>query len=201
MNQWHLRFSCISFFGAVCLQAADRTGGMGLLVAYEDYGFIFKMKMTEVSNPMQRKQKRLGMSSNSFDLKKKKKKKNIAALSEYAVNASRRGHGLNYLRKLWNTKEERMNFSSPKTCRSLTAECSLLPPFLSWSEAILLDPKILSGFYHKVSFPAPAAYCQHIKKNRGTLGNAFFVCIFSAPLVLQGMSIRLLGLFCRLLKH
>lgn len=32
--------------------------------------------MTEVSNPMQRKQKRPGMSSNSFDLK------NIATLSE-----------------------------------------------------------------------------------------------------------------------
>lgn len=53
-----------------------QTGGMGLLVASEDYGFIFKMKMTEVSNPMQRKQKRLGTSSNSFDLK------NIATLSE-----------------------------------------------------------------------------------------------------------------------
>lgn len=47
-----------------------------MLVAYEDYGFIFKMKMTEVSNPMQRKQKRLGMSSNSYDLK------NIATCSE-----------------------------------------------------------------------------------------------------------------------
>lgn len=49
---------------------------MALLVADEDYGFIFKMKMTEVSNPMQKKQKRLGMSSNSFDLK------NIATLSK-----------------------------------------------------------------------------------------------------------------------
>lgn len=44
---------------SVCRQL---TGGMGLLVAYKDYGFIFEMKMTEVSNPMQRKQKRLGMS-------------------------------------------------------------------------------------------------------------------------------------------
>lgn len=35
-----------------------------------------------------------------------------------------------------------MNLSSPKTCGSLTAECSL-PPFLSRSEAISLDPKIL----------------------------------------------------------
>lgn len=46
-----------------------QTGGMGLLVACEDYGFIFKMKMTEVSNPMRRKQKRPGLGSNSFDLK------------------------------------------------------------------------------------------------------------------------------------
>lgn len=42
---------------------------MGLLVAYQDYGFTFKMKMTEVGNPLQRKQKRLGMSSNSSDVK------------------------------------------------------------------------------------------------------------------------------------
>lgn len=59
-----------------------------MLVASEDYGFIFKMKMTEVSNPMQRKQKRLGTSSNSFDLK------NIAMLSEMWARASRRRHGL-----------------------------------------------------------------------------------------------------------
>lgn len=52
------------------------TWGMGLFAAYMDYGFIFKMKMTEVSNPVHRKQKRLRMSSNSFDLK------NIAALCE-----------------------------------------------------------------------------------------------------------------------
>lgn len=44
---------------SVCMR---RAGGMGLLVAYGDYGFIFKMKMTEVSNPAQRKQKRLRMS-------------------------------------------------------------------------------------------------------------------------------------------
>lgn len=47
-----------------------------MLDADEDYAFIFKMKMTEVSNPLQRKQKRLGMSSNSFDLR------NIATLPE-----------------------------------------------------------------------------------------------------------------------
>lgn len=34
-----------------------QTGGVGLLLAYEDYGFIFKMKMAEVSNPMQRETK------------------------------------------------------------------------------------------------------------------------------------------------
>lgn len=114
---------------------------MGLLVAYKDYGFIFKMKMTEVSNPMQRKQKRLGMSSNSFDLE------NTATLSEMWRLLPGDGTVLNYLRKVCNTEKDRMNSGLHKTCRSLTAECSLasnsLPPFLSWSEAILLDPKIL----------------------------------------------------------
>lgn len=43
----------------------------------KDYGFIFKMKMTEVSNPMQKETKRdRGMSSKSFDLE------NIVTLSE-----------------------------------------------------------------------------------------------------------------------
>lgn len=61
----------VSLFLVVCRFCVGRrqTGGRGLLVAYKDYGFIFKMKMTEVSNPMQRKQKGLGMSLNSFDLK------------------------------------------------------------------------------------------------------------------------------------
>ncbi len=113
-----------------------QTGGTRVLVAYEDYAFIPKMKMTEVSNPMRRKQKRLGMSSNSFDLK------NIRALWQKCSATSRRQHGLHCWRKQCDTKEDRMNFSPPKTFKSLTAECSL-PPFLSWSQAILLDPKIL----------------------------------------------------------
>lgn len=37
--------------------ARVRTGGLVLLVVYPDYGFIFKMKFTGVSNPVQRKQK------------------------------------------------------------------------------------------------------------------------------------------------
>ena len=68
---------------------------MGLLVAHKDYGFIFKMKMTEVSNPMQRKQKRPGMGSNSFDLK------NIATHSEMR----RTFPGDDYLRKLCNIEK------------------------------------------------------------------------------------------------
>lgn len=86
-----------------------------------------------------------------------------------------------------------MNFTSPKTCRSLTAECSL-PPFLSWSEAILLDPKILkSGSHHKVSFPEQAAYYPTKKKKKKKEGlmemPALFV-IFSVSLVLQSMSLH-----------
>lgn len=44
-------------FTAVFPVCRLQTGGMGLLLAYEDYGFIFKMKMAEVSNPMQRETK------------------------------------------------------------------------------------------------------------------------------------------------
>lgn len=56
-----------------------------------------------------------------------------------------------------------MNFSSPKTCRSLTAECSL-PPFLSWSEAILLDPKILRVDLTKFHFQSQQPITKKKKK-------------------------------------
>lgn len=75
MNKCHIpTLLTHPFFGAGFPVCRLQTGGMGLLLAYEDYGFIFKMKMTKVSNPMQRKQKRRGMSSNPCDLK------NIATL-------------------------------------------------------------------------------------------------------------------------
>lgn len=83
-----------------------------------------------------------------------------------------------------------MNFGSPKPCRSLTAECSL-PPFLSWSEDILLDPKILivdgTTEFHFQSLRSIT------EKKRGTHGNAFLFVIhfYCISLVLQGMSLRL----------
>jgi len=83
------------------------------------------MKLTEVGNPTPSKQKRLGRSSNSFDLK------NSTALSEMWHTFP--GDDIN----CQTLKKNTTNFGSPKTCSSVTAEC------LSWSQAILLDSKIL----------------------------------------------------------
>lgn len=77
MNKWHLAtLSAHLLFCAASLFAGCGAGGIGLHLAHKDYGFIFKMKITKVSNPMQRNQKGPGMSSDSYDLK------NMAALSE-----------------------------------------------------------------------------------------------------------------------
>lgn len=144
--------------------------------------------MTEVSNPLQRKQKRLGMSSNSFDLK------NIATLSEmWGVLPG--DNMVSTIRENCVTlKRNTMNFSSSKTCRSLMAECSL-PPFLSWSEA----PKILrvdltTKFHFQSQWP--------ITRKKGNSWKCL-LCLFSLfPLYYRvRVCIQLLGLFCRVLKH
>lgn len=64
MNQWHTLLFCAAFLFVGCRQEArDCLLRTRIMVLFS------KMEMTEVSNPMQRKQKRPGMSSNSFDLK------------------------------------------------------------------------------------------------------------------------------------
>lgn len=165
-----------------------QTGGLGWLVTYEDYGFILKMKMTEVSNPMQRKQKRLGMGSNSFDLN---------TLMKCSACFQENDTVLNYVReKLCKTEKDRMNSGLPITCRSLTAECSLAnnsqPPFLSWSEAFfffLLDPKIVDltekSFSCRARGSRKCLLCLVSSVLLCITENALAVCFFGGEIVLQ----------------
>lgn len=66
-NTWYIPRPYASVFWCWCSVSRLHTRSTGLLLAYEDYGFI--LKITKVSNPMQRNRKRPGMSSNPCDLK------------------------------------------------------------------------------------------------------------------------------------
>lgn len=156
--------------------------------------------MTEVSNPTQRKQKRLGIGSNSFDLK------NIAALSKMWCMLPGDHMVKKYLRNQCNTKKDRMNSGLPITCRSLTAECSLdnnpLPPFLSWSEAILLDPKILRvDLTAKFHFQSRRPITKKRRKKVGDSWKCLLWLLFSLFPCITGYELAFWGLFCRILKH
>lgn len=135
----------------------------------KDYGFIFKMKMTEVSNPMQKETKRdRGMSSKSFDLE------NIVTLSEMC----RVLPGDDVLKK---KKKDRMDFSSLKTCRSLTAEC-LLPPSLVGQRLFYWIQKY-SEWISPQSFISRASDLLQERKG-GSHRHACFVCCSLFPCIL-----------------
>lgn len=88
----------------------------------------------------------------------------------------------------------------PKHVGALTAECSLpLFSFLSWSEDILLDPKIL-GVDLTTKFRSQRPITEK-KGKKGTHGNASLL-FFLFPLYYRVRAcIRLSGLFCRILEH
>lgn len=134
----------------VSLSAADRRHGLSL--AYEDYGFIFKMKMTEVSHPRQRKQKR--------QFKFIWPQKYYSARLN-AAHGSRRRRGLNYQRKVCNTKTGHNELFSTKTCGSLTAKCSLHSVSQLIRGYFTGSKNSCSVSHQKVSFIEAAAYNQN----------------------------------------
>lgn len=80
-----------------------------------------------------------------------------------------------------------MNFSSPKTYLSLTAERSP-PPVSQLVRGYFTESKnIWSGFHHKVVFLAPAVY---YKKKKRESWKCLLCLLFSVSLVLQGMSLN-----------
>lgn len=139
--------------------------------------------MTEVSNPMQRETKETG---DEFKFVWPQKYCNTLW---NAVHASRRRHGLNYLRKPCSSEKEGINFSLPKTNRS--SKPSAHWPIIHY-HCFSVGQRLFYWIQKYLEWITPQKL--HFQSQQPTTkkkkkGNAFSVCYFSV--VLQGVSLHL----------
>lgn len=166
MNPGHIHYSCISLFGAVFLFAGCRQEAWDCLLLTRIMVLFSKWKWQK--SVIQCKGNKRDWGWVQIHLTSK--------ILQHCLKCSACFQETTRFKlsvKTVTLKKDRMNFSSSKTCRSLTSECFLannsLPPFLSLVRGYFTGSKNTQrGSLRKVLFPEPVAHYQKKKKKRNS---------------------------------